>query len=48
MLQDVLRDQETGSIQLMMWLLEEKSNFCHYLKIKLNACVKTEAQHQLV
>lgn len=47
MLQDVLCDQETGSIQARICPLEEKSSFCHYLKIKLNACVKTEAQHQL-
>lgn len=27
--------------------MEEKSSFCHYPKIKLRACVKTEIRHQL-
>lgn len=27
--------------------MEKKSSFCHYPKIKLHACVKTEVRHQL-
>lgn len=42
-----IRAWETGSIQLRIWLLEEKSSFCHCPKIKLCACVKTKVRHQL-
>lgn len=38
---------ETSSVQLRIWPVEEKSSFCHYPKIKLCACVKTEIRHQL-